>query len=247
MSTNRRIIDPSISGDTAVLHVKGENLRYLRSVLRVRIGDSVEILDGRGAVYSGTVQEVDRRYMTLMITGRIVPDTEPDTPVFLIQPLLKGDRMDLVVQKTTELGIRGIFPVVSRYSVVRQTRKVEHWRKVAAQAVRQSGRTVVPDLLQVSRLSDIMASLPTQGIKIVFHRDGEGDIGKIFSSLPEPPAAVYCLTGPEGGLSGEEVKASVNAGFIPVTLGRRTLRAETASIVGVTIVQYLLGEFSRPS
>ncbi len=242
MTARRRIILPDVSSSSGEVPVEGENLRYLRDVLRTKTGAVVEVLDGRGNVFEGVVESVGRRSLSVRIEGRVVRETESPLTLYLIQPLLKGEKMDLVVQKTTELGVKGIFPVITANSVVKKTRRLEHWRKVAGEAVRQSGRTVIPLIPGILSLEEVLEGLPSEAIKIVFHRDGKGKLNEIAGTVKGKQLPVYCLTGPEGGLSDDEVRAAVSAGFRPVSLGKRILRAETASLAAVTLIQFLLGD-----
>ncbi len=242
MTTRRRIILPDVSSSSGKISVEGESLRYLRDVLRTRKGDPVEVLDGRGRVLEGIVESIGRRSLSVRIKGRLTPETESLLSLYLIQPLLKGEKMDLVVQKTTELGIKGILPVVTERSVVRVTRRLEHWRKVAREAVRQSGRTVIPEIPGIMSLEEVLQGLPAEAIKIVFHRDGKGKLNEIAGTVKGEQLPFYCLTGPEGGLSDHEVQSALSSGFMPASLGRRVLRAETASIVAITLLQFLYGD-----
>ncbi|RMG01349.1 MAG: 16S rRNA (uracil(1498)-N(3))-methyltransferase [Nitrospirae bacterium] len=242
MSTRRRIIDPSVSSAKEELTVSGDNLHYLRNVLRVKEGNDVEVLDGKGGVYMGVIKSVGKKELAIMLLRRETPDIEPSVNIHLLQPLLKGEKMDLVIQKTTELGIRGIIPVVTEHSVPRGTRKIDHWRKVAMEAVRQCGRTAVPEVEDVMGLEEAIGLLPEEAQKYVFHEKGGKNLGDAVVKKESKKSSIFLLTGPEGGLSEREVNMSVSSGFEPVNLGRRILRAETATIVAVTLLQFVLGE-----
>ncbi|NOZ26114.1 MAG: 16S rRNA (uracil(1498)-N(3))-methyltransferase [Nitrospirae bacterium] len=236
-----RIILPSISRDDRELTVTGQNLKYLRDVLRISPGDEVSVLDGKGLALNTVVRTVGRKHLVLEVLGSGSIDTESSLHLVLIQGLLKGDKMDLVIQKTTELGVREIFPVVTSRSQVRFSRKLGHWRKVAEEATRQSGRLLVPEVHEVCRLDDVFAHIEPESLRIVFRERGNNGPGIPASS--SSPVVCY-MVGPEGGFTDEEIRQAEAVGFIGAGLGRRTLRAETASIVGAAIIQFVLGDLS---
>lgn len=243
MPTRRRIIEPSISNTVEELVVSGDNLHYLRNVLRVKNGDEVEVLDGRGGVYRGVVETIGKRELVIRLLGRETPeDTEPAVNIYLLQPLLKGEKMDLVIQKTTELGIKGIIPVITENSVPRSTRKIDHWRKVAKEAVRQCGRTEVPEVTDVMGLEEAICIVPDESKRYLFYEKGGKNLGDVVIEKESKKSPIYLLTGPEGGLSEREVAISVSSGFETIHLGSRILRAETAPIVAVALLMFMLGE-----
>ena len=240
-----------LQGDSGLVRITGDRARYLTKVLRCREGDELHLLDGKGRSFQSIIRGITRREVTVEITGHIPYDTESPLYLILIQAILKGEKMDIVVQKTTELGIKEIYPVVTERCQVRETARVERWLKIAEEASRQSGRTEVPVIHNVSGLYDLMDGLNADSKGFIFweggHRCGGVPLSeavktyegrKVFGGR----AALYLLTGPEGGFSVEEVERARSRGFVPVTLGRRILRAETAAIVSTALVQFLLGD-----
>ncbi len=234
-----RIILPSISPDDRELAVSDQNLKYLRDVLRISRGDEVIVMNGLGLALKTCVRETGKKQILLEVLGRYAMDTESPLHLVLIQGLLKGDKMDLVIQKTTELGVREIFPVVTGRSQVRFSRKLEHWKRVAEEATRQSGRLLVPVIHDVCRMSDMFDALEDGALRIIFSESEK----KGFN----PPSSVsvsfaYYMVGPEGGFTDREVQGAKESGFITAGLGKRILRAETASIAGAALLQFLLGD-----
>ncbi|MBZ0155967.1 MAG: 16S rRNA (uracil(1498)-N(3))-methyltransferase [Alphaproteobacteria bacterium] len=231
----------SLSADTS---------RYLSSVLRSKTGDPVTVIDGRGRAYAAVVSSLSKGVVAVDITGEIFPDTEPPVPLVLCQGILKGEKMDLVVQKTTELGVREIVPVISERCLVKETRKVKRWQKIAEEAAEQCGRAVIPRIHEPVELLSVPEERGIRGLvfweqggmllreafaKVKQHCDGAG----LPESGPLSPAPFYLLVGPEGGFSREEVERAEARGLVRTTLGRRVLRAETAAIVSVALIVYL--------
>jgi 16S rRNA (uracil1498-N3)-methyltransferase len=250
--------------------LSAERSHYLLNVLRVAKGDRFTAIDGRGGAYLARITDIVRQVSSaetprpvgsgMRAVVEILEDaqTSPESPVNLVlcQGLLKGDKMDLVVQKATELGVSGIQPLVTERSVVRHTRKVPRWTKIAEEAAEQCGRTTVPPVHEPRELSSFLAERsPLAGI-ILWEEGGlplSEAMDRLILSRHSPPlpgtnglsADLVLIVGPEGGLSAPEVAEAQSRGFVPVTLGSRTLRAETAAIVGIALSQFIL-EHGRP-
>jgi 16S rRNA (uracil1498-N3)-methyltransferase len=235
-----RLYLPSIPGDEPEVSVTGESARYLLSVLRVRKGSEVTLFDSLGRHFSAEVIGKSTGRVRLGSLRSLAPRREPRTGVLLLQGLLKGSRMDLVVQKATELGVSEIVPVVTERSQVRGTRKLQRWRKIALEASRQSGRPKLPTVHEPVGFSDFLESLGRPIHGFIFREEGGAPLGG--GLMPWPGGDVYAAVGPEGGFTGEEVRMAEGRGFGAVTLGPLVLRAETASISALTLIQYLLGE-----
>ncbi|MCC6345952.1 MAG: 16S rRNA (uracil(1498)-N(3))-methyltransferase [Nitrospirales bacterium] len=230
--------------------LSAEKSRYLSSVLRTKPGDAVTIIDGRGKAYAAVVSCLSKGVVALDITGETPLDTEPSVPLALFQGILKGEKMDLVIQKTTELGIREIIPVISERCLVKETRKVERWRRIAEEAAEQCGRAVVPLIREPVELSGAGEERNTRGL--IFWEQGgmplhealaeagrhDAEAGRAEAG-PASPALLSLFIGPEGGFSREEVEREETRGLVRTTLGKRILRAETAAIVSVALVLYL--------
>ena len=159
----------------------------------------------------------------------------------LVQGILKGEKMDIVIQKATELGVKEIIPAITERSQIRQTRKVDRWRKIAEEASKQSGRTMIPvvhEPIEFNSLFTVHHSLPIKGF--IFWEEGGVPLREAIHQFTDSP--IYLLVGPEGGFSKEEVSLAVSKGLITVSLGKRILRAETAAISAVALIQFLLGD-----
>lgn len=234
----RFLVDPrNIAGSLATL--SGSEAHHIAAVLRLRPESSVELIDGQGAVYQGHLESVSNTLVTVRLSSRRQEVEDASPPLVLLQPLLKGKKMDVVVQKATELGVYILQPLVTRYSEGRGNpeRQAERWERIMIEACKQCRRT---QPMRIAPLTDFNgAPLPGPGPRLLFW-EGESTV----SLRPEhlsAPGPVSLLLGPEGGLHEQEAEEAKARGFQPVSLGRRILRAETATLAAVAIVQYLNG------
>jgi 16S rRNA (uracil1498-N3)-methyltransferase len=239
MSARRIFVPPErIAGGRAELGPEGRH--YLRDVLRLQPGEPVEAFDGAGGTFAGVVED---GFAAL----RLGPRSESPPPaadIALAFALAKGDRCDWVVQKATELGASRLLPIAAARSVVRlepgrAEDRVRRWRRIAEEAARQCGRADVPEVAAPVPLGAALDAAPPGFARIVFHGDG----GQPVSALEPAPARGYlAVVGPEGGLAPEELAACDAAGAIRASLGPRTLRAETAAIAVVVLLQARFGD-----
>lgn len=220
------------------INAKEEVAHYLYSVLRVRAGQSITVFGPGGVSVTAEVVSVRRGRVGLQVLEALPvrEDTGPD--IVLVQGLLKGAKMDMVIQKAVELGASRIVPVITQRSQVRQTRKGARWSKIAQEAARQCGRTSVPGLgdpIEFSRFLDNAEG--EDGLNgFVFYEDEQRVISP---GDRRGSSVVHVLVGPEGGLVDNEVAAAAAAGFVPRGLGSNILRAETAAIASLAIVRFI--------
>jgi 16S rRNA (uracil1498-N3)-methyltransferase len=234
----RFLVDPrTIAGTLATL--SAEEARHIASVLRLQPGTAVELIDGQGLVYQGRLETVARGEVTVRLLSQQAEPEDAGPHLILLQALLKGKKMDVVVQKATELGVHTLQPLVTRYSEGRGNpeRQAERWQRIMVEACKQCRRA---QPMRIAPLSDFAgAALPDSGPRILFW---EGETTEpLRPEFLSPLGPVCLLLGPEGGLHRQEAEEAGAKGFQPVSLGRRILRAETAAIAAVAIVQYLTG------
>jgi 16S rRNA (uracil1498-N3)-methyltransferase len=217
---------------------------HAREVLRLRSGTHVRIFDGAGLEFEATLDVVSRGEVSAKLAGLVA--ARPESPLRLVLALspLKGDRMELVIQKATELGVTAIRPVVTARTdaVARPALKgsrQDRWDKVASGAAEQCGRAVVPDVAPACTLTQFLSEPPGGALRLLFD---ETPGQAALSSLPRPPEGVLALVGPAGGWEAHEVERLAAAGFRRVSLGPRILRAETAAIALVAALQLLWGD-----
>lgn len=240
-----RIILPKEEITGKKITISGEKAKYLIAVLRCSAGDELQILDGEGNIYKSRISDTDNKKVIVDVIEKSCCNSESPLNLILIQSILKGEKMDFVIQKATELGVNEIIPVVAERSQVRQTRKVSRWKKIAEEASKQSGRAFVPVIHELKNITDIFNSNKLNGI--IFYEGGGISLSEAIrliksgSNILSQP--FYICIGPEGGFTEQEVKSAINNGFITVFLGKRVLRAETAALSAVTLVQFLMGDF----
>lgn len=218
---------------------------HAREVLRLRPGADVRVFDGQGAEFEATLDEVSRRVVSARL-GPLVP-VRPESPLHLVLAVapLRGDRMELVIQKATELGASEIWPVVTVRTdaaarpALRGSRD-RRWDRVAAGAAEQCGRATLPRLESTVKLEDLLAR-PFAGTRAFLLETGGAPPLAGF----ERPPALLLLVGPPGGLAPAEVERLGAAGYLPASLGPRILRSETAAVAAVALAQALWGDLGR--
>ena len=238
-----RIFLPEVSSESAPIVVRGEKAHYISAVLRCKKGDRIFISDAEGNTYSADIIRATQKSVTLDIIHISNVSAESPLQIILLQSLLKGAKMDLVVQKATELGVRRIVPVITERSQLRATRKLPRWRKIVEESSRVTGRSFIPEVCGTMQFERLIAGTDAEPVQngILFWEEGGKALSGITAGLKNS-APISVLIGPEGGFSQKEVAlASVN-GIVICTLGKRILRAETAAISVLAILQYALGD-----
>ncbi|MBX5484566.1 MAG: 16S rRNA (uracil(1498)-N(3))-methyltransferase [Myxococcaceae bacterium] len=228
----------------ARLHVEGERHHYLSRVLRVKPGDAVEVFDGRGHAWNATVAAVDEDAVELAL-GPAREAAPASRRVTVIQGLPKGDKLEWIVEKATELGAYAIAPVRCERSIVkldaaRSEKKRERWQKIAEEAARQCRRSEVPKVLPVMSLEEAARTAAGSGALLIL--DEEERTRRLSEALPSSDAPVALVVGPEGGLSREEIQRLILLGGVPVTLGDYILRTETAALAALSVLRHRDGQ-----
>jgi len=237
-----RLFSPIKLVTGATIELGPDQANYAARVLRLRKGDALRLFDGTGGEFDATIKVASKKSLQLAVEQHVATDSESPLQVQLIQCISRGERMDLVMQKATELGVHRVSPAISDFSVIkldaeRATKRRDHWHKVIASACEQSGRNRLPGLDTPAPLADVLASDlgPT---RLVLHPEA----GQQLTAVPKPAGAVCLLVGPEGGLSEKEYALAVDSGFTAISLGPRVLRTETAAIAALAVVQSLWGD-----
>ncbi|MBI5057801.1 MAG: 16S rRNA (uracil(1498)-N(3))-methyltransferase [Nitrospirae bacterium] len=228
-----------LSGEKII--IDGEQARYLSLVLRVKPGEQVVIFDGSGHRYICRVLLVHKKEVVVEKIETEPYSAESPVHITLAQGLPKSDKMDFIVQKATELGVRKVIPLITERSQVKHTEKIERWRKIALSASQQCGREQIPEIdVPVEFEGFVKGELKGGGI-IFSEEQGERNLKKILTGYKDTKN-ITLLIGPEGGFTREEVSSAFEKGFIEASLGRRILRTETAPITAISIIQYELGD-----
>lgn len=239
--TKRLLVPPELlHGDE--IELTGDDHHHLVRVMRLGQGARIQLADGAGRCWEGTLVRADRRDARVQITSRLELPPPPRPRMTLIYGVARGGRSDLVMQKTTELGVDELWPVICERSVARPSERPHRWRTIIRQAARQSERGWLPQLHDVVDLADAIAD-----------RDGSADV-ELVAHPKAPPlserrdqlagcAHIAIAVGPEGGFSPHELESLGEAGFVRVGLGELVLRSETAAIAALAAASALGGRF----
>ena len=236
--------NPSIQDE--LLKIEGEEVKHIRKVLRLKAGDKIIVFNGLGKEYEGTILEEKPSSVLVKVQNIFFPPKDSPLEVTLAQSLLKGEKMDFLIQKATELGVKEIIPFFSSRSVPllersRRLQRHRRWERIAVEASKQCGRAVVPKIESLKDYSEMLQIASPDGLRLIlWERDGI-KLKEVLETSEER-MKIFFVVGPEGGFSKEEVDEAEKSGFIPVILGRRVLRAETASLCLLSILQYQRGD-----
>lgn len=252
--SSRRIVLSAVAAAQRPLTLTGSAWQYAARVLRLRVGDVLRISNGEGREWVAKIIASERNSFVLDCLEEIVSRTESPLAIHLFAGLTKGAKLEWVVQKTTELGVHRLVPMVCARSQVKphaeRTHKGERWREIARQASRQCGRVKVPEISDPLTFAESLAEANQDGRNLLLDpgKTMEKENG-VFSLPPsfggEMPPVARIWVGPEGGFTPEEVAAGVAAGLAPLGLGPRILRAETACMAAVTLVQWHWGDLKE--
>src|SRR5262245_40695279 len=231
----------AIDSVSATARLPEEEARHLSQVLRLRVGDDVAVFDGMGREFRARVDRIARDGAIVRLIEEQVPAAEPAVRVTLAQAALKGEKMDDVVRDATMMGVAAIEPLVTEHTVahLKPGQAPERWRRIAVASAKQCRRAVVPHIGEGTAFADWIAR-DASPMRVMLVEPSVSFEGPPVSTVAGyRPASVTILIWPEGGWSPAEVASAVAAGYIPITLGRRTLRADAMPIVAMGVLQYL--------
>jgi 16S rRNA (uracil1498-N3)-methyltransferase len=225
------------------LELEDSAARHEGRVLRMQPGQSIILFNGDGHDYPAVLTRVDKKQVCAELGEPRRRETESSLTVVLGQVLSKGDRMDYAIQKSVELGVSHIVPLVSERCDVRlkgdrEDKRLRHWQGIAVSAAEQCGRAVVPTIGAVTTIADWLVQTCDCDLKLVLHHRTRQSL----QSLARPDRLALMI-GPEGGLTADEIAQSEAAGFLPAALGPRVLRTETAPVAALALCQWLWGDF----
>lgn len=221
--------------------------QHVSRVLRLRSGAALTVFDGRGGEYAARLEVTGRDAAAVDVGEHRAVERESPLGITLLQALARGERMDWVIQKATELGVQQIVPVASARSVVqldddRGGKRVGHWQAVAAAACEQCGRNTLPQITAPLSLAAALQQSTGPGCRLVLHPEAAEPLAAAVATAERPLQRVARLVGPEGGLDEAELALAADHGFRAVRLGPRVLRTETAGIAALAALQCLAGD-----
>lgn len=227
--------------------IGGELLKHLRDSLRIQKGEKVVCVDEDANKYTVEITSVSKGLLVGDIIEKVSMEKGPAVYIHLVQSIPKGPKFDFIIQKSTELGVNAITPVISERSVVKIEKeragdKLGRWKRVVLEAAQQSNRLDVPDVASPVTLRDFLSSFRKVDLNLLlWEGEQKSGIKDLLQSIKDIKK-VTVLTGPEGGFSEDEVGMAISAGFTPVSIGKSVLRTETAPIMVLSILQYEFGD-----
>lgn len=244
-----RVIRCHVDADLApgrTLRLPEDKSLHLLRVLRLRDGDPVTLFNGDGHDYAARITGMEKRAVALTVDRSSIRDNESPLAITLLQGVARGDKMDLILQKATELGVRAIQPVMTERTGVkldadRAERRIAHWRGVVAAACEQSGRSRVPWVAEPLALHEAVAALPANARRLILDPHRGRALKRLDIDVQQP---VVLAIGPEGGLGERDHRLLAQSGFEGVQLGPRVLRTETAGLAVLAALQALYGDWA---
>jgi 16S rRNA (uracil1498-N3)-methyltransferase len=229
------------------LRLRGDEADHLARVLRLGPGAQISVFDGHGHEYMVLVERLERDSVVCQILHYTAAQPAHMLSITLGQGLPKAEKFEWVIQKTTELGVSEIVPVITdrvvpHISLRHMPAKADRWEKLAREACKQSGRATMPHLWPPTPLDTFFAAYQSAELKLMLWEDEDRQLLRTVLMTCERVASVVVLVGPEGGLTAQEVARGEGYGFLTVGLGKRVLRTETAGVVAVAILQYHFGD-----
>ena len=239
----RFYVDFALSPDS-VVELPDNVVRHL-NVLRVKNTEEIVLFNGNGKAYPALPEVLEKRRASVRILREEATDNESPLNITLVQAVSAAERMDFTLQKSVELGVAEIRPVISERCVVRLSgeraeKRVARWQEIVVSACEQSGRNIVPKVLPLTTYAQALQQLPQETTKLLMSLNRAQ---KLSDVQPQSGKVVF-MVGPEGGWTEKEEQQAFDAGFQSVTLGKRVLRTETASLAAIVAMQTLWGDFA---
>lgn len=234
-----------IIGSTAF--IEGEDVKHIYKVLRLKIGDKISVNNCEGTEYLGEITEIDKKQVSVRLLEKLAINNESPINIYLYQGLPKSSKMDLIVQKCTELGVKEVTPVVTERVVVKseinEFNKIDRWNRIALEACKQSKRSLIPVINTPIEFIDLIEKIKSMDLIVVPYENEDGlGIKDVVASIDKDIKNIAVVIGPEGGFEEQEIQKFKDLGAHIVTLGPRILRTETAGFVCVSLIMYELGD-----
>jgi len=238
-----RIYQPVPLAAHSTLQLDEKASHHLARVLRANVGEAVILFNGQGGEYHATISAINKKTVQVTIHQFVKREAESSLSIHLAQGISRGEKMDFVIQKAVELGVKKITPLITERCTVkldndRSEKRQQHWQAIAVSACEQCGRNQIPEIAPTQSLASWLATVKDQNNFVLSPHVTD----RLPDHLPEKNAEVILLIGPEGGLSENEIQLSYKQNFMPLSLGPRVLRTETAPLVALTILQHQFGD-----
>ena len=229
-----------------IMEITDVDAKHISKVLRMTLGDTLQIVSDDGCTAIAEITEITAEKVQVRCTEKLTESHEPKVKITLAQGLAKGEKMDFIIQKAVELGVYAVVPVAMEHSVVRldgakADKKVERWQKIAESAAKQSKRDIIPQVHKVQTMAEMLANGSHQNKIIAYECEDRFSLKTALQSAKNL-TELLLIIGPEGGISEHELSLAKASGAVPVSLGKRILRAETAGLVAMSAIFYETGD-----
>lgn len=222
--------------------LSGTDYKHVVKVLRMKEGDAITLFDESSVEYEGRITQVGSKEVVVDIVSSRKVETDSPLRITLMQGLPKGDKMDYIIEKATEIGVHTIVPVVTERSQVRTIEKKKRWERIAVEASKQCGRTKPPAIENTLNFNEAIKYYSDNELALILHVGSQVSLKDFLKNTLQHPTNIIVLIGPEGGFSEKEVLLATEMGFTSLGLGPRTLRTETAGIAVLSIIQFQHGD-----
>lgn len=241
--TITRIFQPVSLQTNTTITLESDAAHHVARVLRATIGDAIVVFNGEGGEFKGAITEINKKNVIVTLTHFEDKHTESPLELYLAQGISRGEKMDYTIQKAVELGVKKIYPLLTERCNVklddeRREKRLQHWSSIIVSACEQSGRNQLPEIFMPQTLEKFLGQTDAE-FKFVLAPQAEKKLSQY--QLP-PHSRVVLLIGPEGGLSATEIELAERKGFLPLNLGPRILRTETAAVAALTALQFHAGD-----
>lgn len=229
------------------IHITGNDVNHIARVLRMAPGDKLTVLDGRGNSYEARIEAIAKAEVVCSVVRQMQATGAPPVRITLVQGIPKGDKMDLIIQKSVELGVNRIIPLVCKRSVVkldqdRSLRRQERWQRIALEAAKQCRRPDVPQVTGPRQLDQVLSGMSSEDLALLpWEEESDRSVKEVLQAGMSP-GETYVFIGPEGGFTPDEAEQARAGGALTVTLGPRILRTETAGLAVLTMILYQWGD-----
>lgn len=236
-----------------VARIFGEDVYHINKVLRLKSSDEIVLCDGLGKDYLGEIIDIDKDEVTVKIKEERISEGESDIYIKVYQGVPKSDKMDIIIQKSTEIGVKEIIPLTTIRTVSKiekgkkEEKKLQRWQKIAESAAKQSRRGIVPKIQRIISFKELLEELKEEELYIVFfENEKQSSFKQLLRKIKNNKIKkISLIIGPEGGFEEEEIDKLLSNGVKSVSLGKRILRTETVSLVASTIIMYEIGDLAE--
>jgi len=231
-----------------ILRIEGKEAKHVLSVIRCGCGDEIDVVDGCGTKYRVLIEEVSRDFLEGRILSRTERENEPKCHLTLAQAICRKERMDFLIEKATEIGVSSIIPILTERNLIKVggvasgKRKIERWRRLAIASMKQSLRTVLPEIQDITHFDQLLSRIKDFDVCLIASLNKDSKSIRECEQLKAKLKNLLLIVGPEAGFSEEELTKAKSQGGLPISLGSRRLRTETAGIIFSSLVLHQIND-----